>query len=315
LANDFGFVVFPQWAIPARLGGALLSVDNFIDITVPLPANEADIVSTLPDSARADLRRIRNHGLRVEISRDAAWAHEFYHRFHHPSVTGRHGDDAFTSTPEEMRRILAEPGAEWIKIYRNDVCVSALIASFARDGYMLHRLGWRDGSSEWLKAGAVSALYWFCIQRAIQLKCPRLHLGGVPPFLNDTLLVYKSKWGARIDPCARRFTNRSILINPEHPGFRRFLETQTLIARAPTGNFMVLSTHLPDAVPTATAQAPFIASWFRLRESPLPDPNPVNTVLPVPLQPWFDAIPLPARVNLPQFIDPERLQAPPSKAR
>ncbi len=289
-ARDQGLVVFTETSAPVALRSELLSFDTYVDLEIPLPADEATFVRHLSASARSDIRRSRR--FEAKVSHDPAWATEFHQRHHLPSIRDRHGDEGFVASPEELARVFAGGKAEWIQVMTGAECVGALLGEPGPEGYGVYRLGWRDGDPAWLPAGVVGALYWFGVRRAFALGLPRVHLGGVMSDLEDGLFRYKAKWGARLIPDDRRYRRLLLLLDPTHPHARRFLAPRALLARDAAGDLIVLSGRAPAEVPAAREQAPFLRAWFRLRETPDAAPSAAKAALPPSLRPWFDATPL-----------------------
>lgn len=294
LARDLGLVAFSEGSAPASLLPDLLAFDTYADLEILLPSTAEEFLRPLPETTRSDIRRVRARGFRSQISRDPAWTDEFLARHHVPAIRARHGDDGFFASREEMVGSLAQGTAEWVRVLDGDRCVGGMLCGPAPESYNLCRLGWLDGDPALLRAGVVSALYLFAIQRALELGLPRIDLGGVMADLDNGLFRYKSKWGARLAPASRRFRRLHLLLDPTKPHARRFLERHALLARDAGGELIVLSGRAPAEVPTFKAQAPFLRAWFRLRAAPDPTPDPAKAALPVTLRPWFDAIPFPS---------------------
>jgi len=292
LAHQFGLVVFSTKIVPPSLRSDLLPLDLFIPLVIPLTGSIEAYTRSLGSLAKANLRKVRSRGYRVEISNDASWAREFYERYHRPSIQGRHGDDGFLSSPEDIAGLLHYNTFEWLRVFDGEVCISACIGERRNNEYYLHRTGWRDGSPALQAAGAGAALYWFGVQRALELGLSAFNQGGVMPCLENGLFIHKTAWGGRLPSGEHPYNTRFLLLDPAHPDARRFLSAHSLLIRDTDQRFIVISSHLPAEVPAYGAHAPHIAAWFRLRNTPDPGLLTAHRLLPASLRPWFDAIPL-----------------------
>lgn len=292
LARELGLVVFTGEAAPRSLDEELLTLDLFVPLIIPLSGSLENDARQLGSLAKANLRKIRARGYRSEISTDADWAQEFYERYHRPSIQGRHGDDGFVSLPGRIIHLFKTGNFEWLRVFDGETCIAACIGERKPDAYHLHRTGWLDGSPALQAAGASAALYWFGIRRAIGLGLPAFNLGGVMPDLENGLFVHKAAWGGRLDASAHVYVNRRLLLDPAHPHAHRFLSAHSLLIRDKARRFFVISPRLPAEVPACAQQAPGISAWFRLRDTPDPLLAAPNHLLPIPLRPWYDAIPL-----------------------
>lgn len=295
-ARAVGLAVLAPGTAPASLQPDLVRLDSFINLVIPLPASLETYVASLNHSARSDLRSIRKNGYHSAFDRDPAWVRPFLDLYHLPSIQGRHSDDGHCASPQELEDLLATGNAEWIRIFDRETCVAACLCERRSGRYLLHRLGWFEGSPAILAKGAIGALYWFAIRHAIETGCDQVTLGGTRPDLQNGLFGYKTKWGARLAPTTRKFETFGLLLDPAHPDAHRFLATRSLLLHAVDGRHTVLSGRLPSEVSAATAQSDFLSAWFRLRDQPSNSAAsaPANQPLPHHLRPWFDAIPLPA---------------------
>ena len=294
LACKRGLVIFTRNTAPRSLREDLLKLDFFIPLIIPLTGSINDYARDLGSLAKANLRKIRSRGYRAEISTDASWAQEFYERYHRPSMQGRHGDDGSLFSPSDSAALFKDDRFEWLRVFDGDDCISACIGERQANAYHFQRTGWRDGSPALQSAGASAALYWFGVQRAIELGLPAFNQGGVMPCLENGLFIHKTAWGGRLLRTNYEYRSRFLLLDPAHTDARRFISEHSLVIRDPDERFFVISSHLPVEVPTYAAQAPYITAWFRLRDTPdatLAEAT-ANQLMPIPLRPWFDAIPL-----------------------
>ena len=94
-------------------------------------------------------------------------------------------------------------------------------------------LGVRDGDREYLKVGAVAALYYLSLERVAARGSERADLGWSRAFLNDGPLRYKRKLAQRITETSER----TIVIKPVSftPATRSFLRNNPFISETAEG--------------------------------------------------------------------------------
>ncbi len=263
MTRRYGLAVASDQEVPAGVAAEALAWPWLVAMTITLPATMAEYRRGLNDSAQADVKRIIKQGFRCEVSRDAAKAKEFYHRYYLPSMTSRHGADAYLFGEEDMLALLME-GAFLLEVWRGEEWVSAVLCRHAAEGVAMLRLGWRNGDEDVYRQGAVAALYWLTVAWSVEHGARRLFLGGAAPYLEDGLLVFKSKWGARLDFDASDFNVWRVLTEPAHPVCRAFLATHSVVFKNEAAKrFEVLSGLAREEVNGAEQHAQ-IAEWRRV---------------------------------------------------
>ncbi len=310
-AEESGLAVVALIKPPRDLAADLLTVPRFVDVCTALPESIEEYRRRMKETALADVRRIIKFGYEYQISRDPGLVSEFYHRYHRPSISSRHWDDAHILTEAGIAEMLAAEGGEFLRVMDGDTCVAMGLNRVEGDLYTLHRLGWRDACPELHKNGVVAAIYWFGAMRAYALGLRRLTPGGAAPYLEDGLLYCKAKWGSRLDWDRTCYDTWQLLLNPAHPQCRAFLSRCSLILRGPRGKFFIVSAKAPSECSQYAAHRDSICAWFRLRGEPLAG-RPASGLLPASLDPWFDSITLGEAVPAQATV---RLQGEPVAAR
>jgi hypothetical protein len=149
------------------------------------------------DSIKTDLRHIKQHRFEYKVTRDHEEIERFYSTMYLPYVRQTHGNRAFVSTLDELKReagtaellFVEQDGKQLAGIYlgnRKHDCIDAL------------ELGVTEGDHSLVKIGVLSAIYYYTILHAAQRGIAKVYLGGVRPFLKDGTLQYKKKWGLHI---------------------------------------------------------------------------------------------------------------------
>ncbi len=134
-------------------------------------------------------RLIRKHDLSCEINNDEEVLKVFVDTMYLPYISGRHGDTAFLSSMEEIVRVSER--ADLLLIRKGgEIIAGGLIE---REGAMatLRHIGVKDNNPEYMKVGAVGALYYFSILHAKSCGLSEFNMGGTNPFLSDGVAFFK----------------------------------------------------------------------------------------------------------------------------
>ena len=181
-----------------RLSARLLFDDDYL--TVPewvgtrllMPVDLA-LLAKRSNSVADDIRRTRRDWPQCDISGPEAFD-DFYRRMYLPYIRMRHGPRTHVRSASSLRQAVRHGGILWVC----DAGKRVAGGVFERNGGKLDwvAIGVADGNVEWLKKGAVAALYFHLIDYARQHGCTQIDLRGSRPSLADGLLRYKRKWGA-----------------------------------------------------------------------------------------------------------------------
>jgi hypothetical protein len=139
-------------------------------------------------------RRIRKYKLTYEILTDNESLDDFINRFYIPYITKRHGDEAIISDLQSGWK--SSSSAFLLAIKEDGVIVAASFNEKTGEYLKLLNLGLLDGDEEYLRHGAIGALYYYGILEGKKLGCKYFDAGLSRPFINDGLTKYKIGWGA-----------------------------------------------------------------------------------------------------------------------
>lgn len=142
------------------------------------------------------LRKIRKHGLTFTTSFDGRDFDLFYKRMFLPLIRNRHGDSASLDGYEEMKHYFLR--GFLLLVLLDGQAVSGGLCHAHGDTLIFRRIGVLDGSDEYLKLGAQSAVYSSVISFAKDNGFKRVDFMQSRPFLNDGVYYHKVEWGAGV---------------------------------------------------------------------------------------------------------------------
>jgi hypothetical protein len=143
-------------------------------------------------------RRIRNQGFEPAYSSSPSDVDEFYRGIYAPYAKRRYGASRVLLGIETLRRKF--PNAEIVRILKDGECVAAGFIDGSSDKPNLSTLGTVSGRDEWMRLGAIDAVYYFSLMRMRQKGFACAGLGYVRPFLEDGALKHALHFGANLVP-------------------------------------------------------------------------------------------------------------------
>ena len=263
LLKKTGLVVIKDNELAHTMREKVIMHPAFIDLEISLPNTFESYYKTLT-GALADVRKIKKRGYTFTISKDTGWVDKFFDHYYVPSMLGRHAEDAYIMPKHEIMALIKQPGTEFLNIFSDSQCVASTICKLDGTKYYYLRVGWLNGDSSLLAAGATAAIYWFLIKRAYELGCKSISLGGTPPYLENGVLKYKAKWQARF--CRDVFhIENYLLLDPSNPVCYQFLCDTSLVVFSLKNSLIVLSGKLKTDSNMPGIILNDIDSWFLLR--------------------------------------------------
>jgi hypothetical protein len=286
LAARLGLVVFCGDSAPADLAPELLTLPLGVDLEMPPPTAFEGPGAKWSSAAKANIQRIRRSGFTFDVVNGDQWVRQFYRRMLLPSMHRRHGVLASVDRWPTLLRYSRAAGAELLRVLQDGRWVAACLSESAHGDYRLRKLGWLGGDAELFKAGVVSALYWFGLQRAAALGHRRMLLGSAEPWLEDGVLRHKGHWGAGLSADSRDLGRFRLLLDPSQATCLRFLQARSAITRGNDGSFIVFSGFRPEAADVPHTVLASIARWYQWHDRPLPVPEVNSADVPPALRPW-----------------------------
>jgi hypothetical protein len=148
-------------------------------------------------SLKQDLRLGRKYGFTAIESHSEADLAEFYTTMFRPHTVGRHQSDVYLKSFDELKALFRRGCLLWIML--DGRRVGGMMVTQKDRRFFLAATGVLSGDESLLRKGVLSAGYFHAMEYANRTQCTSLDFGGTRPSLNDGLLYYKRKWGARLD--------------------------------------------------------------------------------------------------------------------
>jgi len=174
----------PSWVS----GGIDISVDN------PLLFKQRNT------SLKSDLNKIRRNKLRFEVTKDLSMLHDFYCNMYRPYVTTAHGNRAVEMSYEHVKSKFTEHASinDLLLIRKEDEYRAGVLLIYRGNCAKLLFLGVKDGNVNYVRDGAIGALFYFSVQYLSEKGVTRIDFGASRSFLKDGVLRFKRKWNQRI---------------------------------------------------------------------------------------------------------------------
>ncbi|MDP2653355.1 MAG: hypothetical protein Q8Q08_04915 [Candidatus Omnitrophota bacterium] len=171
---------------------------------------------------RSDIERlIRKNKLSFEMTRDRQRFDDFYHNMYVPYIRDRYADDAGINAYELFLKKM--PVSEMLFIKKDGKTIAGAMAVFKDGKAFLRKLGVVEANPEYVRSGAIGAIYYFLTQELKTRGYNMMDVGGCRPFLNDGLTRYKLSLGARLSKDNSRHSTVRFLVLGNAAGVRSFL--------------------------------------------------------------------------------------------
>lgn len=158
---------------------------------VPLPRSPA-VMKNL--NVKRIFRRVRQHDLSYEITRDPRRFDDFFYKMYIPYSKARFGERAFVYSIDKVREMFGR--GELLMVSKGDECVVGQLLVYEKDdSAVMPFQGVLDGNREYVTAGAVEAAYEFTLEHLEKNGYRSVSFGQTQAFLNDGILQFKRRYG------------------------------------------------------------------------------------------------------------------------
>ena len=284
-----GLIIIKDKKLAAKFSEEVIMQPNFIELEIPLPNTLDEYYTSITGDARNNLKKAKKVGFSFTISHDRKWVDVFFTQFYSPSMLNRHDDDAYLMSKDEMISLINHSGAEFLQISLDNQCVASAIAVHEGEKYSYAKVGWLKGDNALLEQGVTTAIYQHLIERAFELGCKKINLGGTPPFLESGVLKYKAKWQPRFCPDIY-YAENYLLLNPSINAGYDFLKNNSLVAFGLKNELIVLSAKMPEETHIPGHLLSDIRGWFLLRKERADKYSDGLDELPEHLRYWYEKI-------------------------
>ncbi|MHC4806120.1 MAG: hypothetical protein ACYTBX_07630, partial [Planctomycetota bacterium] len=157
----------------------------------------ADVSSLIRnESLKSDLRRIKRNKLHFELTNEPAQFDNFYYNMYLPHITKVHGNKAVIIKYDFMKREFRN--CDLLLIKKEKEYIAGVLLAYTKNGARLWSLGVKDGNSDYIKDGAIGAIYYFSVLHLKEKGYKKVNFGASRAFLKDGVLWYKKKWDQNI---------------------------------------------------------------------------------------------------------------------
>ena len=162
---------------------------------------EVDAFSPIKcDSLQTDLRRIKKNKLSFEVTNELNQFHNFYYNMHLPYITEAFGNRAVIFSYDFMKREFGKHGLynDLFLIKKEEEYIAGMLMVYSKKGIYLHPLGVKDGNFDYVKDGAIGALFYFPLMYSKAKGYKKVNFGLTRAFLKDGVFQLKKKRGMQI---------------------------------------------------------------------------------------------------------------------
>ena len=180
------------------------------------------------DTLQTIRRRIRKHGFELVVTRDEEHFKDFFHNMYMPYATRTYGSTARCHSYDEMWA--KRKDCDLLLIQKKNqpgLFLAAQIIINEPTGPRMWSLGVRDGNKEYVREGALAALYHFSFGHLLKEGFTKVNLGWSRPFLKDGVLQFKKRLSQTVN--AGRWQGFSLKISSLTPAVKSFLVNNPFI--------------------------------------------------------------------------------------
>ena len=206
-------------------------VDGEIDMSVD-SSTLSKLFKHKNSSLKSDLSKIKRNRLYFEVRNEPSQLYDFYYNMYIPYITKAHGNRSEIESYDYLKRELKK-GSDLLLIKKEGEYIAGGLLIYKKNRSKLHLGGIKYGNSNYIKDGAIGALFYFSVHYLAEKGITKIDLGSSRPFLKDGLLRYKKKWNQKI----YRRTRMGFLFKPllKTDGVKGFLVNNPFIYQDQTG--------------------------------------------------------------------------------
>lgn len=191
-------------------------------------------------NAYGDIRSILKNKYSYVFTKDLSLLRFFYDEMYVPYINKRYKKEKYIISFSRVRKSFDKGGL--LLIEKEGRYVSGSIIEFERDVFHPICMGLLNADTRLLKEDAFSALYYFELKLAGERGFHNIDYGLSRAFLNDGVLLYKSKWNTKIEFDKKRSSIFAMKINKLTDSLKSFLINNPFISLEKDGlveNFFI----------------------------------------------------------------------------
>ena len=176
-------------------------IPSWISGSFNISNNKYDIFKNRNTSLKSDISKIKRNRLDFEITHEQSQLRNFYFNMYEPYIKKIYGNKTvFFSSYDFVEREFKKRGVykDLLLIKKDDDYIAGVLLYYKGKCGKLSVLGVKDGNMDYVKDGAIGAIYYFSTLYFEQKGFDRISLGGSRPFMKDGVLKYKKKWKPKI---------------------------------------------------------------------------------------------------------------------
>jgi hypothetical protein len=207
-----GFFAIPEWV--------LSTMDTSISVK--------EILHNARKYHANNLRLIRKYQYDYEVVQGIEKLRFFYEKMYLPYIDARFPHTTEFASFELMEAILQR--GELLLVKRGPEYISGMLIHSVPSTPLMCYLGVKDGRREYVRQGAVSALYLYSILWAKERGYRRLDFGHCRPILTDGLFWHKKKWGMKMHKSWRKYRTIYLSLGKPHSDLNEFLMNNPMVS-------------------------------------------------------------------------------------
>lgn len=172
-------------------------VSGEIDISVDGPT----LFKNRNTSLKSDISKIKKNKLNFEVTKDLSQLHNFHYNMLIPQALARYGNKAIIPNYEPMEKEFIKHSQlyDLLLVKNQQEYISGILLRYKNKNIAkLCHLGVKDGNIDYVRDGAIGALFYFSFHHVSEKGCKKIDFGDSRPFLKDGVLKYKEKWNYKI---------------------------------------------------------------------------------------------------------------------
>jgi hypothetical protein len=189
-------------------------------------------------SYKSDKRKVRKYDLKSEVINEKTILHDWYYNMHVPFIKKVHGPAAIIIDYDQVKKKFKKCDLFFITQRHEKIAGGLIVVSKKRVNFWF--LGIKDGNFDYVRDGAIGALYYLSILYYKEKGIKKIEMGPSRSFLDDGVLKYKKNRYMRIANTSKTyFLIKPLITTPGVKGF--FLKNPMIVMNKKTLNGIIFA--------------------------------------------------------------------------